>query len=105
MNDKSAMYVDGFSSLVTEGTQNIGIREYRFTTQIRIILANSFPLFFLKNVKKEGIKMWIINTYCITILISPIFSKVEILDRYISILSLLSCPIFIGVAFKLFFKN
>ena len=105
MNDKSAMYVEGFSSLVTEGTQNIGIREYRITTQIRTILANSFPLFFLQDLKKEGIKMWIINTYCIAILIGPIFSTVEILDRYASLLVLISYPVIIGGAFKLFFLN
>ena len=104
LNDKSSQYVDSFSTLVTEGTKNIGIREIGITTQIRIILAYSFPFFFLERLKTKGLQYWIINTYCIAVLIYPIFSKVEILDRYASLLMLVSIPVIVGMSFQLFFS-
>lgn len=104
-NDKSSQYVDSFSQLVTEGSKGIGIREFDFTTQIKIILAYSFPFLFLRELKAKGIQYWIINTYCIAILIYPIFSKVEILDRYVNILMLISAPIIAGMSFHLFFSK
>ena len=105
LNDKSSQYVDSFSTLVTEGTKSIGIREIGITTQIRIILAYSFPFFFLERLKTKGLQYWIINTYCIAVLIYPIFSKLEILDRYASILMLVSIPVIVGMSFQLFFSQ
>lgn len=105
LNDKSSQYVDSFSTLVTEGTKSIGIREIGITAQIRIILAYSFPFFFLERLKTKGLQYWIINTYCIAVLIYPIFSKVEILDRYASILTLVSIPVIVGMSFQLFFSQ
>lgn len=105
MNDKSSQYVDNFSTLVTEGSRNIGIREVGFTTQLRIILAYSFPILFLKDLAKNGVQYWTINTYCIAILLYPIFSKVEILDRYVNIFMLISVPIIEGMSFYLFFHR
>lgn len=105
LNDKSSQYVESFSRLVNEGTKGIGIREIGITTQIRIILAYSFPFLFLKKIRTKGIQYWIINTYCIGVLIYPIFSKVEILDRYVSILMLISVPIIAGMSFQVFFSE
>lgn len=105
LNDKSTLYVDNFSTLVTEGSKSIGIREISFTTQIRILLAYSFPILFIRDLNKKGVQYWIINLYCISILVYPVFSKVEILDRYVSILMLISVPIIAGMSFSLFFNN
>lgn len=105
MDDKSSKYVDNFSTLVTEGSRFIGIREFGFTTQIRMFLAYSFPLLFSKSLKNIGVKTWVINTYCIAIIANPIFSKIEILDRYCAILLLISVPITTGMTFYMFIKN
>lgn len=105
LNDKSSQYVDSFSTLVTEGSKNIGIREVGITTQIRIILAYSFPFLLLERLKTKGVQYWLINTYCISVLIYPIFRRVEILDRYSSIFMLVSIPIIIGMSFQLFFSQ
>lgn len=105
LNDKTSRYVDNFSTLVTEGSRYIGIREFGITTQIRIILAYSFPLLFLERLKMKGVSYWLINTYCIAVLVYPIFSKVEILDRYSAILMLVSVPVIVGMSLHLFFSQ
>lgn len=105
LNEKSSAYVESFSTLVTEGTRGIGIREVGFTTQIRIILAYSFPLLLLNKLKEKKVHYWLINTFCIGIILSPIFGKVEILDRYANIIMLMSAPIVVGMSFYCFFSQ
>ena len=70
-----------------------------------MFLAYSFPLLFSKSLKNIGVKTWVINTYCIAIIANPIFSKIEILDRYCAILLLISVPITTGMTFYMFIKN
>lgn len=106
INEKTTLYIDGFSSLVTVGLKGDGVWTYDAAAKIRMFLAYSYSVFCLKKlIEEKGITIWMANLYSIAIIILPIFSTVEILDRYSGTLILISAPVVIGMSFSLFISN
>lgn len=83
-DEKATGYADKFSQLINGEFGKVGIREVtRWTTQIRKILAYSFPIYIVPILlKKNKIRYLDANMFNLGIIIAPIFSQVEILDRY-----------------------
>lgn len=83
-DQRSASYADNFGQLINGQLGSIGVREeLRWSTQIRKIVAYSFPLYIIPRLlKKNRIRYLDANLFTIGIIIAPIFGQVEILDRY-----------------------
>ena len=84
VDDKASSYTDKFGQLINGDYGLIGIRDaLRWSTQIRKLLAYSFPIYFVPLLlKKKRIHFLDANLFNIGIIIAPIFGQVEILDRY-----------------------
>lgn len=106
INEKTTLYIDSFSSIVTVGLKGDGVWTYDTASKIRMFLAYSYPIFCLnKLIKERGMAVWLANLYSIAIIILPIFNMVEILDRYSGTVILISAPIVIGMSFSHFISN
>lgn len=82
-DERSATYAEQFDSIIAGEWGYIGKRDnLAFSTQIRQIMAYSFPLYIIPQLVRENkLKNIDANAYYIGILISPVFKQVEILDR------------------------
>ena len=82
-DERSVTYAEQFDSIIAGEWGYIGRRdELSFTTQIRQLMAYSFPLYIIPQFMKENkLKNIDVNAFYIGIIISPIFKQVEILDR------------------------
>lgn len=106
VDERSAAYASQFIDIIEGDFGYIGFRSNNgLSTHIRIILAYSFPIYMIKDlIKEKVIKFLDANCYLIGIVIAPIFTQVEILDR-ISSGFLMFSIIVSGCAYWYIFKN
>lgn len=105
VDDRSLSYTENFADLIEGEFGHVGFHYMRFTTQIRTILAYSFPLYMIQTlVNKDLIHKYEANIYMMAIVIAPLFAQVEILDRFASAFLLFSVPV-TGVAYYYFWQN
>lgn len=99
-------YLSQYGSIVSGNFGHAGLRgALDFTNNIRILLAYSFPLFMIPIlVKQSHLQVLFANLFIIGVIINPIFSQVEILNRFGEGLQFFSVVVS-SVAYTYVFKN
>lgn len=85
LSSKSEVYMNNLVDIASGGMKT-GIYVTSVTAIIRTIIAYSLPILFGSSTMRNTDKYkWLYNFACITLILSPIFFKVEIFNRIISV--------------------
>ena len=105
INEKATNWVEIIGS-VLNGDFHEGIRVASFYRQLMWVVMFSFPILLGDKLIEAGLlKHGILNIYKIAVVVYPIFTQVEILDRYSQVLILISVPVVCGKAFMFLYRN
>lgn len=84
IDEKSTLYANQFQDIITGEFGLVGMQDsLSFSNIIRKIFAYSFPIFLIpKLLKKELIHPVIANLFIVGVILAPMFTQVEIMNRF-----------------------